>query len=128
MIKRAEFDYAVLEFSDQILKVTIKEAVELTTEILESILEKAADFAEGQKFCIMSDMRLDVTSTSEARKYAAKNAYMSQHLAYALIANTTAVILLTNFFIKVNKPAVPSRLFKNEEDALAWLQGILAAQ
>jgi len=128
MPRSVSFEFAELEYANRILKVRIKEGIELTVEILQAVLETGAELAQGQKFAILSDLRADVSSTAEARAYGAKNKFMSQHIAYALIANSTAGILLTNFFIRVNKPTVTSRLFKNEEDAFAWIQSILQTQ
>ena len=97
----------------------------MTIEILEKIFSGADKLAGNTPFCILADVRPHVSANSEARKYAANNPYSKNHLANATLADTMAVIMLANFFIKVNQPLVHSRLFKKEEDALKCLKSFL---
>lgn len=45
--------------------------------------------------------------------------------AVALIIKTRLSILIGNFYLILNKPVVPTRLFNNEESAVKWLKKIL---
>jgi hypothetical protein len=45
--------------------------------------------------------------------------------AVALIVDTPLSRVLGNFFLAVNKPLYPTRLFDNEASALAWLQELV---
>jgi hypothetical protein len=45
--------------------------------------------------------------------------------AVALIVDTPLSRMLGNFFLSVNKPLYPTRLFDNEASALAWLQSFV---
>jgi hypothetical protein len=47
--------------------------------------------------------------------------------ALALIASTPLSRVLGNFYLRVNKPLYPARLFDNEASALAWLQAIVVS-
>lgn len=118
-------EFGQLEYENRILSVRISEGLELTEQILETIFLEGDKLAEGSRFCVLADVRNNVSSSSEARKYGAKNEHTRNHIAYAMLADTTAVILLSNFFIKVNRPAIPTRLFKKEDEALTWLKGFL---
>lgn len=119
-------EFGQLEFENGILYVRISEGLELTEQIAEKILVEGEKLASDSKFCVLVDVRKNVSSTSEARKYSAKNPYIKNHLAYAMLADTMPVIILSNFFIKVNRPLIPTRLFKNEEEAVKWLQTFLS--
>jgi hypothetical protein len=33
--------------------------------------------------------------------------------------------LVTKFFVKVNKPSIPTKTFKDEKEAIEWLKGFL---
>ncbi len=43
-------------------------------------------------------------------------------IAKAVVARNMASLLVGNFFVKIHKPPVPTRLFKDEEEALVWLR------
>ncbi len=111
-----------LEFQDGILIVRLLDGLEITKDILETISREGVDLAKGQTFCVLADLRNNISSTPEARTFGAENHYMKHHLAYAMLADSTPVILLSNFFIRFNRPRITTRLFKKEEEALLWLK------
>lgn len=115
-----------LDYQNRILTVRLIDGLEITAPILEKINATGVKLANGQNFCVLADLRLNISSTPEARKYGAKNDHMKNHLAYAMLADSMPVVILANFFIKVNRPKVPTRLFKKEEDALQWLKEFLS--
>jgi hypothetical protein len=47
--------------------------------------------------------------------------------AVAMIVDTPLNRMLGNFFLSVNKPQFPTRLFDNEASAVAWLQGFVGS-
>jgi len=114
-----------LEFQERILVVRLLEGLEITELILETINREGVQLAGGKSFCVLADLRLNISSTPEARRFGASNSYMQNHLAYAMLADSMPVVLLSNFFIRVNKPKIPTRLFKKEEEAIKWLRQYL---
>ena len=118
-------EFGDLKFEDRILTVTLREDLEITEQILEKIFSTGNRLSQGAPYCILADVRSNVSSTPNARKYGAKNPFSKNHIAYAMLADTTAVIILSKFFIKVNKPPVHTRLFKKEKEAIDWLKGFL---
>ena len=113
------------EYQTRVLIVRLIEGLEITTPILETISQQGLKMAGKETFCVLADLRLNISSTPEARKFGANNPYMKHHLAYAMLADSTPVILLSNFFIRVNSPKIPTRLFKNEDEAIVWLRQYL---
>jgi hypothetical protein len=82
----------------------------------------------GNPFCIILDMTKGLFQpTSEARKLYASEGICKYRLGCALIANNIASYLLGNFFIRINKPLSPVRIFQKgkEEEALEWLRSFL---
>lgn len=126
MAEKVHFpDFGDLKYEDRILTVTLLEGLEITEQILEKIFSEGTRLSQGTPFCILADVRANVSSTAGARKYGAKNPFSKNHIAYAMLADTTAVVILSNFFIKVNRPPVQTRLFKKEKEAISWLKGFL---
>ena len=48
--------------------------------------------------------------------------------AVALVAGTPLSRMMVNFFLRVNEPPFPTRLFDDEASAIAWLQGFVGQQ
>lgn len=118
-------EVGLLEYQNRILTVRVNEGVEITEQLLEKIFRQAEQLAGGEKYVFLADMRKQVSSSVAGRKYGAKNPYQQQHLAYALLAENLAEVMLSNFFIRVNRPAVPSRWFRDEQSAWNWLNKFL---
>lgn len=45
--------------------------------------------------------------------------------AVALLVKSPMSRIIANFFLGLNKPAIPLRLFNNEAEAIEWLKGFL---
>ena len=101
-----------LVFEAPILYVYLNEDLEITPEILKEINRIGLVLSEAKKHCVLADVTLNVSSTAKARKYASNNLFMVNHVAYAMIGKSLPVNLLANFFINVNKPKVPTKLFQ----------------
>ncbi len=110
-----------LLFRDRIHFVYMNEGMEITPETVETVHRHGAEIANGEKYSVLVDLRFNVTSTPEARNYAAENPFMRLHIAYALLAKSLSVKLMANAFIQFHKPPVPCRMFNEEEEAIKWL-------
>jgi hypothetical protein len=59
----------------------------------------------------------------EARQYYSSEDADRAYKAVALIVNSPVSKMLGNFFMGLNKPPMPLKLFNLEEDGIAWLKG-----
>ena len=48
--------------------------------------------------------------------------------AIALIAKTSLSMFIGNFYLHMNKPSLPTRLFKGEQKAIRWLKKFVTTQ
>lgn len=60
-------------------------------------------------------------ASSDARAYAAEDEYASAHAGIAIVTTKAVPRILGNFWMRVNKPPIPTRLFSSEDEARAWL-------
>ena len=67
----------------------------------------------------IQDFRLQVSMTTEARKYAAEHS--PNLLGVAYIINGLAERLLLTFYVRMWKRDKPTQFFQNYEDAFRWL-------
>jgi hypothetical protein len=63
-----------------------------------------------------------VSTTRDAREYASSAESIEGVLAGAILTDTSFNAFIANFFIKVTRPRIPTRIFTREEDALKWLE------
>ena len=79
----------------------------------------------GRRSSLLADVHNSGQQTRPARlEFACRDDLVS---ALALIASTPLSRVLGNFYLRVNKPLYPARLFDNEASALAWLQAIVVS-
>lgn len=98
--------------------------IELSDIELEDVVEMRemlVELSRGNKFCVLLDARNRFNVSSEARALIASKEYSSERIASAFIVTSLANQLVGNFFIKVNKPLTPTKMFSSEESALNWL-------
>lgn len=76
------------------------------------------------KYLVLVDGRVTLSVSREARAYAAQSKN-DECIANAFVITSTANKLIGNFYINVNKPSVPTKIFSSEEKAIEWLETFL---
>jgi len=72
---------------------------------------------------LLTDWRdIALRITREAREYYAGPDISQHRVAEALLINTMAARITANFYLRVNKPLTPTRLFTDEQKAIEWLR------
>lgn len=75
----------------------------------------------NSRFFVLMEGEEGATVNNAARRYAASKEYAQYTAALALCSSNLALRIMGNLFLKVNAPAVHTRLFESREEALAWL-------
>ena len=78
--------------------------------------------ANGKKTPVLVDIRESKGVTKECRKYFASKEVAKVQTACALLIESPFSRLIGNFFLGLNKPLFPTKLFNNKEDAINWLK------
>ncbi len=97
--------------------VTLKDAKENSIAVNSLHIKK--------DFPLLIDSRDIRSITKEARDYFSMNNRESHVIAFGIIIGSPLSRIIGNFFMGLNKPRVPTRLFKNEAEALKWLKAYL---
>lgn len=78
-----------------------------------------------KKFPLLVDAR-DVRSISkEARRHFAINGRDTKVTSFAIMVKSPLSRVIGNFFMGLNRPGVPARLFDSEAQAVEWLKTFL---
>lgn len=108
-----------------IIRLKIFEDAELDAPEIEELFLKGNELSGDRPYCLLTDARTHLHATKEAREYAAENIGAANIIANAILANSLPVVLLVNFYIKINRPEVPTKMFQKEPNAIAWLNSFI---
>jgi hypothetical protein len=79
----------------------------------------------GKRRPVLVDLRVVKSQTADARAYLAGPEGSEVCQAVALLIGSPLSRVMGNFYLGLNKPEVPTRLFTSEQEAQAWLRGFL---
>ena len=110
---------------DGIVRTKVKPLAEVT--IKESLENSHAvnSYKTPKKYPLLIDARNIKSISKEARdNFSIKNRDTNIN-SFAVIIESPLSKIIGNFFMDLNKPSVPARLFNSEEDAVVWLKQYL---
>ncbi|MCW3101952.1 MAG: hypothetical protein JWO09_392 [Bacteroidetes bacterium] len=119
--RTAELSY---DTTSRILRIRILEGSDI--ELADALQNHEATkiLTKNERHLVLVDGRVNLSVSREARTYAASKEHQGS-IATAMIITSTANKLIGNFYINVNKPEIPTKIFSSEEKALEWLGGFL---
>ncbi|HMR82058.1 MAG TPA: hypothetical protein PKE30_02965 [Niabella sp.] len=113
--------YMLYEKDNKILKAKYKPGIYVDYEIAKQIVEDRISFTGNENLAVLIYDEGITNITREARMYLASKQANRHIRAGAIINKSPVTSVLGNFFIIVNKPSVPCKLFRNEAKAIKWL-------
>lgn len=116
--------HAVLHNSG-VVEVTWDTSIEeINVDHLKKMQDVVAELGEGKKMPIYFSTHDFLGISSEARKYASSREGTQYTLATAVLVNNLAMQMLMNFFMRVNKPIIPTKGFTTKQDCISWLEKV----
>jgi hypothetical protein len=79
------------------------------------------ELSPDKRYPALADIRNIKSSTREARQHHASDG-INLGPACALLVGSQLSSVIGNFFLKINKPNIPTKLFSSEPTAVAWLK------
>lgn len=122
MIRRDTRTQYVWMDDQGIVHAEIKAGAQLVREDAEEVIATIAELAGGTPRPVLVDMSKARGMDRGARMYFAGAETARHESAAALIVKSPLTRALGNFFMGLNKPLVPTRLFSEETEALEWLR------
>ncbi|MCE3279802.1 MAG: hypothetical protein K0S44_1993 [Bacteroidetes bacterium] len=119
--RTAEISYTP---ENRILRIKIIEGAEIELSDALQNFEATKLLTKNDRYLILVDGRVSLSISREARAFAAESKN-DDSIASAMIITSTANKLIGNFYININKPSIPTRIFSSEEKAIEWLSGFL---
>ncbi len=122
VIKKVETEVAYISMcNDGIVRVLFKKNKEIDPSALKKLFEVFNDLVEGVSYpYLYSAEDGSVVFTAEGNAYSKQNQHEFPKICSAFVVTSLAHRLIANFYLKINKPVNPSKLFKNIVDAESW--------
>ena len=95
-----------------------------TLDSVREFIEGVTTVSGGRRALVLADIRELRSADREARKYGSGPEWAAAVEAVANIVDSGISRVLGNFFIGINKPSVPTKLFTSEDEGLAWLKSL----
>ena len=110
---------------DGIVRTKVKKGAEVSVENARENSAAVNALYADRKFPLLIDSRGIRSMSRDARNQFTTKGRETNTMAFAIIIDSSVSKVVGNFFLGINKPAVPTRLFDNETDAEAWLKTLL---
>lgn len=110
---------------DGIVRVKVKPHVKIDLQDAQGCIRMVSEVCGGKQTPALVDMTELVAMDREARIFFAGEETARVETAAALLIKSPVSRAIGNFFMGLNKPILPTRLFTAEAEALAWLKGFV---
>jgi hypothetical protein len=115
-------------FRDRFLRMIFVDRAEVGIEdAREAIAISSELFGSGPALPVNADLRRLRSQTAEARAFLAAPEGILVTPGLALVIASPVSRMIGNFFLGLNRPICPTRLFTDFEPAEAWLDGLTAS-
>lgn len=115
-------NYSIFLREDNIIQIEIIESAEISIDEVIEGTDKIMRIVGDNKHPVLFIANEYSLPSKESREYLAKKESLPYSLADAYVINSFPQKLAANFYLKVNKPARPTKMFTNTEEALKWLK------
>ncbi|HEY6177021.1 MAG TPA: hypothetical protein VIX73_21340 [Kofleriaceae bacterium] len=111
---------------DGIVRMTMQPGVyDLELTDAREVIQAVNSLSGGVRRPVLVDLREVRSMSRDCRKYFAGPETAAAEAAAALLVVSPIARAIGNFFMGLNKPLLPTRLFTSEADALTWLRGFV---
>jgi hypothetical protein len=96
--------------------------VNVTLEIAKEMVKTRLEFISYKPTRLLVFNQGVLKMAKDAREYLATGDGIKAIVAAAIVVDSPFTSFMANFFVSVNRPEMPVRIFSNAKDALKWLE------
>lgn len=119
-----ENDYARFWIEGHILYFEYKPDTVITLAVAQKVVSDRIQFQNETIYSVLCDIRGIVDSDKAGRDYLAQSGSILTK-AVAILGHPNVSETMSSFYLKINKPSVPSAFFINKQSALAFLEAYM---
>ncbi len=120
-MEEIELAYCTIRYKAPVIFLTFRENAFIDVAETREMIRESEKLTAKKPYLILSDSRVFLTITPEARKISADKIEAPLLVANAIMVNNLPLALTANFFLKFNKPHFKFKVFNNREKAMKWL-------
>jgi hypothetical protein len=121
MSKILDTPYVHYELKGDLLIATYKKDLKVNLDIAKEIIGERHEFTNHKPVVVLVYNQGVVRMDKRAREYLSSGDGVKGIIAAAIVVGSPFTSFMANFFVSVNKPKMPAKVFSNEEEALKWL-------
>jgi len=121
MTKILDTPYVHFELQDDLLICTYKKGLKINLSMVREIIKTRLEFQEYKPVVALIYNQGVMKMDKKAREHLASDEGIEGIIAAAFVIGSPFTSFMANFFVSVNKPKMPVRIFTNAKDALKWL-------
>jgi len=110
---------------DGICRTRAKAGADISVQDAQANSIAVNGFFKAKKYPLLVDAREVRSMSKEARKYFSIGGRDTKITSFAIMVKSPLSRVIGNFFIRLNRPTVPAKLFDNESHAVHWLKTFL---
>jgi hypothetical protein len=115
---------ASVSYDGRLVTITIFENSEIELEDIKSINSLKNQLVGANRYKVLFIAPQYGYISNAARAFSSTPKVYANAIAKAIVAQQLGVRIVGNFFVKVNKPPAPTKVFSNVEKALSWLASV----
>ena len=104
-----------------IIRYEVAKDTVITHHLIQEIFEAGNSILNGQKRKVLIVFDTHFTPKKEAADFMVSPLRTENLIAEAFCVNSASLKIISNFYTRIKKPTVNSKIFDNEQRALAWL-------
>lgn len=105
----------------------VRDGADVTADDMRAFLAARMQLAP-HRVAVIIDQRRIRSMTREAQEAGSDGADKRPTIGVAILIGSPIAVIIANFFIIFGRPHYPTKLFTNEEAALAWIDELRTAE
>ena len=124
-LERIDIGHSLLErYNDEIVRIQIREKDVITQVEAAEMTEAIGKLSGGKEVFVLILAEALTQFDQSSREYSASPAGNIYTRADAFVVQNLGQRMIANFYMKINKPVKPSRMFNSEKDAIDWFNSL----
>jgi hypothetical protein len=108
-------------YNNGLVESVINEGAYVDVDYLRRGKIRIEEVMKGKKVYVLNESLGHFLISRDARQLSASREYSSHIAATAVIINSSAVKLLMELYLSIDKPHTPTKAFTKKEEAVRWL-------
>lgn len=113
--------FTVTPIAKNILENIVHENVQVDIDQVLAMKKANEQLTNDEPYCVLVNSKIMSSITEDARKLTASKEFQKNTVAKALLVDSVGHRLVANFYIKVNKPHISTKVFNDRTKAIDWL-------